>query len=121
MLGPNAHRPHVMYIVPIGQNPSGAVSCSSLVIECGSWPLRRPWGRPGNRKSTIFVLNMVRSAFHVLDCLISPVIQQDVIIVEDDPYFFLQEGPYDPKAQRKLSKVDSDSDYLRKLSPSFLK
>ena len=53
--------PHVMYTVPVGQNPSGAVS--NLRIQC-MIPLlsrfHRLWVRLGRRKYTIFVCNTVR-------------------------------------------------------------
>jgi len=48
----------------------------------------------------------------------------DVIIVEDDPYYFLQMPQYVPKETRKTraSPFDTDADnYLRSLVPSYLK
>lgn len=49
----------------------------------------------------------------------------DVIICEDDPYYFLQEGIYVPKAQRKaakkISSLDDAEHYLANLEKSFLK
>jgi hypothetical protein len=47
-----------------------------------------------------------------------------VIIVEDDPYFFLQEGLYIPKSRRANSNNISTGDeesYVSSLEPSFLK
>ena len=49
----------------------------------------------------------------------------DIIIVEDDPYYFLQEGPYTPPSERAGKSEDStldDSDekYIASLAPSFL-
>lgn len=51
----------------------------------------------------------------------------DIIIVEDDPYYFLQEGPYTPPSERSGKSEDSvldDSDdsekYIASLAPSFL-
>lgn len=67
------------------------------------------------------VSSLVRISLRIESLLISLITRKDVIIIEDDPYFFLQEGPYTPKAQRKMSEVDSDEEYLRKLAPSFLK
>lgn len=49
----------------------------------------------------------------------------DVIIVEDDPYYFLQEGNYIPKAQRNHNtdqKVDDEeAAFIASLAPSYLK
>ena len=48
----------------------------------------------------------------------------DVIIVEDDPYYFLQMPQYVPKETRitRASPFDTDGDnYLRSLVPSYLK
>lgn len=47
----------------------------------------------------------------------------DIIIVEDDPYYFLQEGPYILPYRRALvpeGSEPSDEEYLRSLAPSFL-
>ena len=47
-----------------------------------------------------------------------------MIIVEDDPYYFLQMPQYTPKETRKAcaSPFDTDADnYLRSLVPSYLK
>lgn len=49
---------------------------------------------------------------------------QDVIIVEDDPYYFFQMPQYVPKETRntRASPFDADTDsYLRRLVPSYLK
>jgi hypothetical protein len=48
----------------------------------------------------------------------------DVIIIEDDPYFFLQEGSYVPKAQRHAQIARSnggEEEYISGLVPSFLR
>ena len=48
----------------------------------------------------------------------------DVIIIEDDPYYFLQMPPYIPKETRstRASHFNTDGDnYLRSLVPSYLK
>ena len=49
---------------------------------------------------------------------------KDVIIIEDDPYYFLQMPQYVPEEIRKtrVSPFDTDADnYLRSLVPSYLK
>ncbi|KAF8192568.1 pyridoxal phosphate-dependent transferase [Pholiota molesta] len=81
-------RPHVMYIVPVGQNPTGATMLAQ-------------------RKKEIYDI-----------C-----VEYDVIIVEDDPYYFLQEGPYVHPAQRPFNangEVPTDEKYIMSLAPSFL-
>ena len=47
----------------------------------------------------------------------------DIIIVEDDPYYFLQEGNYIPPNQRNSGKglKDDDESFLGRLVPSYLK
>lgn len=46
----------------------------------------------------------------------------DVLIVEDDPYYFLQEAPYVPKSKRSvIARFNSDEEYLSHLVPSFLR
>ncbi|KAF9569073.1 PLP-dependent transferase [Agrocybe pediades] len=82
-------RPHVMYIVPVGQNPTGATMGAA-------------------RKKAIYEI-----------C-----VKYDVIIVEDDPYYFLQEGPYVHPSLRS-SRVKhtqlTDEEYIANLAPSFLR
>jgi len=52
-------------------------------------------------------------------------IEFDIIIVEDDPYYFLQEGPYTLPSERSGKSKDmafshSDEEYIASLAPSFL-
>ncbi|KZT24540.1 PLP-dependent transferase [Neolentinus lepideus HHB14362 ss-1] len=80
-------RPHVMYTVPVGQNPSGATM-------------------GGKRKKEIYDI-----------C-----VEYDIVIVEDDPYYFLQEGKYVPKLVRSTESTPDDvSQYIASLAPSFLR
>jgi aromatic amino acid aminotransferase I len=80
-------RPHVMYIVPVGQNPTGATMLAK-------------------RKKEIYDI-----------C-----VEYDVIIVEDDPYYFLQEGQYRLPSRRSPSSMAelSDEQFINSLTPSFL-
>ncbi|KAG8864615.1 hypothetical protein FRB96_005119 [Tulasnella sp. 330] len=83
-----SRRPHVMYMVPIGQNPCGATMGAQ-------------------RKKDIYEV-----------C-----VKYDIIICEDDPYYFLQEGPYVPQAYRSReapAAMDPD-EWFETLSPSFLR
>ncbi|CAE6427770.1 unnamed protein product [Rhizoctonia solani] len=82
-------RPHVMYTIPIGQNPTGAVM-------------------DANRKQRIYDIY--------------------IIVVEDDPYYFLQYPEYKRKSERSLrshisGKVGPETSrkFLDTLAPSYLK
>ncbi|KIK93495.1 hypothetical protein PAXRUDRAFT_144943 [Paxillus rubicundulus Ve08.2h10] len=79
-------RPHVMYIIPVGQNPSG----STMSTE---------------RKKQIYDI-----------CC-----KYDVVIVEDDPYYFLQMNDYVPKHKRSPEQATDAKHFLASLSPSFLR
>ncbi|KAI0041420.1 PLP-dependent transferase [Auriscalpium vulgare] len=83
-------RPHVMYTVPVGQNPSGATT---------SWA----------RKTAIYEI-----------C-----VEFDVVIAEDDPYYFMQAGQYLPKSARVADGATSSGEdvanWLHSLVPCFLK
>lgn len=70
-------RPHVVYIVPTGQNPCGFTMSAArkqeiydICMEYGGRGLERHMNMSPSLPST------------------------DVIIVEDDPYYFLQEGGF---------------------------
>ncbi|GAA5856155.1 hypothetical protein JCM8547_003007 [Rhodosporidiobolus lusitaniae] len=51
-------------------------------------------------------------------------VKYDVIIVEDDPYYFLQTPPFEPdtalRAQNKPKQTESDEEFLKSLVPSYL-
>ncbi|QRV87930.1 aminotransferase class I and II protein [Ceratobasidium sp. AG-Ba] len=86
-------RPHVMYTIPVGQNPTGAVM-------------------DGQRKKDIYAI-----------C-----VKYDIIIVEDDPYYFLQFSDYRRKSERSLRSfvpdvisAETSRQYLDTLAPSYLK
>jgi aromatic amino acid aminotransferase I len=52
----------------------------------------------------------------------TPNLDADVIIVEDDPYYFLQEGPYTPQQNRlTYPKEVSNEAFLTSLAPSYLR
>ncbi|THV08593.1 PLP-dependent transferase [Dendrothele bispora CBS 962.96] len=82
-------RPHVLYTVPVGQNPTGATMLAA-------------------RKKEIYAV-----------C-----VEYDIVIVEDDPYYFLQVGDYVPESERAnqndLSSA-SDDVFIAGLAPSYLK
>jgi len=51
-------------------------------------------------------------------------VEFDVVIVEDDPYYFLQEGRYVPEHQRVAvcgSEPKSPGTFLQSLTPSYLR
>ncbi|KAK7049551.1 hypothetical protein VNI00_005582 [Paramarasmius palmivorus] len=98
-------RPHVLYTVPVGQNPTGVTverqrkkEIYDVCVEFGEW-LSQPWVLAINTRD------------------------KDVIIVEDDPYYFLQAGPYEPKGVRhNHSNISTlgDEEYIARLAPSYL-
>ena len=70
----------------------------------------------------IFASNLVETPQLTEDCTNCCI---DIIIVEDDPYYFLQEGPYTLPSERsgksnELVFNDSDEEYIASLAPSFL-
>ncbi|KAF8076347.1 pyridoxal phosphate-dependent transferase [Lyophyllum atratum] len=82
-------RPHVMYTIPVGQNPTG------ITMQAA-------------RKREIYDV-----------C-----VEFDIIIVEDDPYYFLQAGAYVPPAERSIHSnfvADDDDEYIAQLAPSYLR
>ena len=71
----------------------------------------------------IFAWNLVRPQ-QLIEVTVSNCCT-DIIIVEDDPYYFLQEGPYTLPSERSgrsedLAFNDSDEEYIASLTPSFL-
>ncbi|KAG9083456.1 hypothetical protein FS749_006017, partial [Ceratobasidium sp. UAMH 11750] len=78
-------RPHVMYTIPVGQNPTGAKEIYDVCVK------------------------------------------YDVIIVEDDPYYFLQFPEYKRKSERSLrslipdvTSAESSKKFLDTLASSYL-
>lgn len=87
--GKKGRKPHVLYTVPAGQNPTGA----SLSAE------------------------RIREIYTICE-------QHNIFIIEDDPYYLLQMGPYSPHppngANGTSPHTASLSSYLSSLSTSFL-
>ncbi|KAJ7638781.1 pyridoxal phosphate-dependent transferase [Roridomyces roridus] len=89
-------RPHVIYAVPIGENPTGTTA-----------------GIP-RRKEIYQICVEFGTDFR----------SSRTILCEDDPYWALQEGEYVPKAERKdnpLFAADEESRFIASLQPSYLK
>lgn len=111
-----------MYTVPIGQNPSGAVSYSFTEMpnfHSHSYVLR-PWVGSASGKFTMSVSNSVSEIKTVVRSS-SKLNLVDVIIVEDDPYFFLQFEEYKARFERSTASVKHDEDrFLTSLAPSYL-
>ncbi|KEZ46544.1 hypothetical protein SAPIO_CDS0338 [Scedosporium apiospermum] len=78
-------RPRVLYLVPVGSNPTG-ISISA------------------HRRKEIYA---VATEF-------------DLVIVEDDPYYFLQYPGYSPQGVDQPFKLKSTEEFLNSLTPSFL-
>ena len=114
-----------MYIIPVGQNPTGAVNIPfpemlmGPVITCS----QRLCLLKGRRRYMIFASNLVEAP-QLTEVTVSNCCT-DIIIVEDDPYYFLQEGPYTLPSERSgksedFAHNDSDEEYIASLAPSFL-
>ena len=74
---------------------------------------------------TVFALNMVRSIANGR-CSKLRLLVQDIIIAEDDPYYFIQAGEFVPKSQRKATEHEPPvgeevSHFVDSLVPSFLR
>lgn len=109
-----------MYLIPVGQNPTGAVSMFFLRIIPKLTCPQRLWLLTGRRKYMGFASNLVK--YHSW-LKATPNFSADIIIVEDDPYYFLQEGSYIPPSERSRKPKESvldDEGYISSLSPSFL-
>lgn len=116
-----------MYIIPVGQNPTGAVNMPFLEILTGLELTRskRLCLLKGRWRYMIFASNLVNAPqlTEGSEILFNRCI--DIIIVEDDPYYFLQEGPYKLPSERSgtfgdLAFNGSDEEYIASLAPSFL-
>ncbi|PCD38726.1 hypothetical protein AU210_007190 [Fusarium oxysporum f. sp. radicis-cucumerinum] len=81
----NARKPFLLYLIPTGQNPTGATQ---------SFERRRDIYRVAQA--------------------------HDLIILEDDPYYFLQMAPYDPLGVSRPEAFHSPADLLRAIVPSYL-
>ncbi|KAF4459813.1 Pfs NACHT and Ankyrin domain [Fusarium albosuccineum] len=78
-------RPHVLYLVSVGSNPTG------ITISA-------------QRRKEIYAV-----------C-----VEFDLVIVEDDPYYFLQYPRYTPKTKEPTFEPKTTTEFLQSLTPSFL-
>lgn len=103
---PGKRRPHVMYVVPIGSNPTGItyspVRKQEIYDICVKYGERLET-EPGHIK---------------IACTLIPA--PDIIIVEDDPYFFIQFPPPSSTGESSQEIVPNEV-FLDSLSPSFLR
>lgn len=79
-----ARKPHILYAIPTGQNPTG--STQSL-----------------ERRREVYAVAQ----------------KHDVLIIEDDPYYFLQLGPYH-QGKTVANDVKSPEEFLASLVPSYV-
>ncbi|KAH8650026.1 pyridoxal phosphate-dependent transferase [Xylariales sp. PMI_506] len=82
---PGVRRPHVLYLVSVGSNPTGVTMTSE-------------------RRQKIYDV-----------C-----VKYDIIIVEDDPYFFLQYPEFDLNEHASEYKAAPNDEFVASLVPSFL-
>lgn len=80
-----ARKPHVLYTIPTGQNPTGATQTAD----------RR------------------RAVYKVAQ-------KHDIIIVEDEPYYFLQMQPYVGEDAKPVPPPATHEEFIKSLVPSFL-
>lgn len=98
-------RPHVMYVVPVGSNPSGITYSAERKKEI--YDICVKYGK----------LIMVSGGNARLMLTTGP---PDIIIVEDDPYFFLQFPSSKLDGESNNEVVPNDA-FVESLSPSFLR
>ncbi|GJJ11574.1 hypothetical protein Clacol_005809 [Clathrus columnatus] len=84
----------------------------------------------GRRPRTMYTVPIGQNptgAFRYIFSLYSALIvcETDIIIIEDDPYYFLQEGIYVPKSLRcaktRTQNEDDPTVFIKSLTPSYLK
>lgn len=80
-----ARKPHLLYIVPSGQNPTGATHGAT-------------------RRKEIYKVCQ----------------KHDIIIVEDEPYYFLQMQPYTGADAEAVPPPANHDEFLKALLPSYL-
>ncbi|KAJ5129821.1 uncharacterized protein N7515_005860 [Penicillium bovifimosum] len=80
-----ARKPHVLYTIPTGQNPTGATQSAE----------RR------------------RAVYKVAQ-------KHDLIIIEDEPYYFLQMQPYTSGDSTPVPPPSNHEEFIKSLVPSFL-
>jgi aromatic amino acid aminotransferase I len=78
-------KPHLLYTVPTGQNPTGATSSAA-------------------RRAAIYAVCQ----------------KHDIIIIEDEPYYFLQMQPYTGSSGPAVPPPSSHEEFLNSLVPSYL-
>jgi aromatic amino acid aminotransferase I len=80
-----ARKPHVLYTIPTGQNPTGATQSAE-------------------RRHAVYKVAQ----------------KHDLIIVEDEPYYFLQMQPYTSGDASPVPPPSSHEEFINSLVPSFL-
>ncbi|KAJ5647086.1 Aromatic amino acid aminotransferase [Penicillium lividum] len=80
-----ARKPHVLYTIPTGQNPTGATQSAE-------------------RRQAVYKVSQ----------------KHDILIVEDEPYYFLQMQPYSEGAAAPPPPPATHEDFIKSLVPSFL-
>ncbi|KAH8753174.1 pyridoxal phosphate-dependent transferase [Hyaloscypha sp. PMI_1271] len=100
---PGVKRPHLLYLVPVGSNPTG------LTMD-------------GDRREKFMTSasNMVCLENSGALAKIELILNTDIIICEDDPYSFLQFPAYIHGGEAALNPT-TPQEYLDSLVPSFLK
>ncbi|ORY77211.1 pyridoxal phosphate-dependent transferase [Leucosporidium creatinivorum] len=108
-------RPRLLYTVPVCQNPTGATMTAErkkaiyeIAVKYDGKSSRPPASAPLPSRQAETDAQLPRST---------------VIIVEDDPYYFLQAGEYSSDASSRIrpTKTETDDEFIASLVPSYLK
>jgi aromatic amino acid aminotransferase I len=102
---PGVKRPHVLYMVSVGSNPTGLTMGTerrkSIYDICVKY---------GTSKSAINCRLHIDLLFAI-----------DIIIVEDDPYYFIQYPEYKVTGSKPVQEILPSQNFLDSLSPSLLR
>ncbi|GAA5978310.1 hypothetical protein JCM11641_004650 [Rhodosporidiobolus odoratus] len=119
---PNGIRPVPLPMDGVGMTPDG------MDALLGGWKEEEHGGMKRPRVLyTIPVCQNPTGATMTLErkkAIYTLAVKYDVLIVEDDPYYFLQTGPYEPntalRAQQSPKSKETDDEFLKSLVPSYL-
>ncbi|KIK59151.1 hypothetical protein GYMLUDRAFT_44904 [Collybiopsis luxurians FD-317 M1] len=116
-------RPYNMKFIPITSDSEG-IDSTLLRKTLAEWDeksrgMRRPrcmYCVPVGENPTGITMSARRKKEIYKIC-----VEYDIIIVEDCPYYFLQEGEYVPKSERGPEPEMNDETFIASLVPSYLK
>ncbi|EIM92817.1 PLP-dependent transferase [Stereum hirsutum FP-91666 SS1] len=118
-----AARPFGLGVVPVGMDAEG-MRPDKLRLTLDRWDEKKDGKKPRllytvpvgqNPSGSTAGLQRKSDIYDIC-------VEHDIIICEDDPYYFLQIGQYVPKSSRDVFALDAEDNaqYLANLSPSYL-